>query len=252
MNKILIFIVLTLFAFEVKGQFPFEKYPAVKYIDYSSWTLTFSDSNRQFFELIIPDFFYNHDSLKLIMTKFKSEDISDSNVVYLQHDLDTICILYFRSIDSIMADPVRVADFNGDKRKDLKFLFRGWGCGAFNLYLGVDYFFQDSTIGHFTEIFYKDMMFDKNNRLEVDIDYDGNYEIVTQWFDSYGAHNYWTFNIFKYKDGNLVNVNYLDNYPIMIQLLNKENVKITNNISREKMKKYSKNLPDDYYKKYWW
>ena len=54
------------------------------------------------------------------------------------------------------------------------------------------------------------------NKLERDFDGDGNYEIIVQSFQSYGYHNYFLFNLYNYKDGQLVNVNNKTNYPIMV------------------------------------
>jgi hypothetical protein len=65
----------------------------------------------------------------------------------------------------------------------------------------------------------------------------------------YENHSYWLFNLFDYDGNEFVNVNSKDNYPIMIQFLYRENFQITNRISREKMKDFNLNLPDDYEKK---
>jgi hypothetical protein len=84
------------------------------------------------------------------------------------------------------------------------------------------------------------------NRQERDFDGDGNFEIITMNLIGHEDHSFWLFNIFNYLNGGLVNVNAKDNYPIMIQFLNRENYDVTNKISRDKMKTFALTLPEDY------
>jgi len=62
-------------------------------------------------------------------------------------------------------------------------------------------------------------------------------------------HNYLAFNIFEYMDGQLRNANNKDNYPIMIQLLYQDNYEITDKIDRDQMKKFTKQLTENYDRK---
>ena len=143
-------------------------------------------------------------------------------------------------------EPARVADINGDGLKDVKFVIPYMGNGLAALNVKVIYLLQTKD-QKFVKISFYDKM-DKN-RPERDFDGDGNFEIITMDLQEYKNHNYWTFNIFEYKDGQLINVNEKDNYPIMIQFLYKENYKITDKIDRQKMKSFAIKLPNDFDRK---
>lgn len=229
------------------GQLPFEKYPPIKYKEYNNWNL--KDSNQQEkrkdYMLIIPNFFENNDSLTIVLSKYKTDRIEDSCMFMFYHKKDTVFGFGEFIIDSILDDPIRVADFNNDKRLDLKIIRRGWGCGAYNIYLNVYYLLQKPN-NKLSEETFTDMMFETENTLERDFDGDGNYEIITMSFQNYKNHNYWVYNLYNFTSNGIVNVNFKDDYPIMIQLLNDWNDKITKNLTREQMKKYSKKLPDNY------
>jgi len=140
--------------------------------------------------------------------------------------------------------PLITADFNGDSLPDIKLNIAYMGCGLASLNARVIYLFQTNE-GKFIKVSFLDML-GNGNRIERDIDGEGNYEIITMNLEGYENHNYWTFNLYNFKNGNLKCVNEKFDYPIMIQYLNKENYKITDKISKEKMKTFSKKLPNDY------
>lgn len=54
---------------------------------------------------------------------------------------------------------------------------------------------------------------------ERDFNADNNFEIITMTLDQYENHNYWTFNIYNFENGTLINQNQKYGYPIMIQFL---------------------------------
>ena len=89
-------------------------------------------------------------------------------------------------------------------------------------------------------------MMDYELRPERDINGDGNFEIITQTFKSVENHNYWLFNLYNFNGSGLINVNQVDNYPIMVQLLYRDNFAITDKISPEKIKDFSLKLPEGY------
>ena len=62
----------------------------------------------------------------------------------------------------------------------------------------------------------------------------------------YENHSYWLYNLFDYNSTGLVNVNAKYDYPIMIQFLYRENYKITDKITRLKMKDFTLPLPEKY------
>ena len=65
-------LTLTLTSF---GQYPFEKYPAVKYKTYKSWKIYSINDKEQTteFVLTIPKFFDKKDSLTILLTSFENK-----------------------------------------------------------------------------------------------------------------------------------------------------------------------------------
>ena len=143
-------------------------------------------------------------------------------------------------------EPLRIADFNGDGLKDIKIVVYFGGNGLAALNVRVIYLFQSSN-QVFNKISYSDMA--GSNQPERDFDNDKNNEIITMDLQGFQDHNYWTFNIYNYINGTLVNVNKKFNYPIMIQHLYRENYKITDKISRNIMKQFSLLVPEGFDKR---
>jgi len=135
--------------------------------------------------------------------------------------------------------PVFVADINGDGLNDIKILFPNYASGAYNYYCQTVLLCQNKN-GTFNDIIYSDIYENFENKPERDFNNDGQYEIITQTFQQYGAHNYWLFNLYNYKNGGLVNVNALANYPIMIPL---DSYEISTKITRKKMKSFAIKSP---------
>lgn len=208
------------------------------------------------YTLTIPNFYKNHDSVTIQLTSLTDNFDTSYIRVYrnknqIQKFTESYSIGSGYDCNKIEPTPqtIYLEDINGDSLNDLKIIIPGNGCcGSFNFYLEVIYLFQ-RTDGSFTKVSFSDLMMDYALRPERDIDGDGNYEIITQTFQHYGNHNYWLFNLYNFNGDSFVNVNHKDNYPIMVQLLYKDNFAITDKISREKMKEFEKKLPDGYDKK---
>ena len=81
------------------------------------------------------------------------------------------------------------------------------------------------------------------NRLERDINGDGNFEIITMTLQEHKNYNYWLFNVYNFINNDLICVNVQRNYPIMIQYLFRDNFKETTNISRDEIKEYGLRKP---------
>jgi hypothetical protein len=237
------------------AQYDFEKYPAIKYIKQRKWKILKTEKSQVLYSVCFPGFSINNDALTL-----KYTFSADSGISVLKIYRNNKCIQKFAvpgsdfisMIDTVdMGEPIRIADINGDSLKDVKnFIPNLIRCGAYNDYAHVIYLFQN-TNGKFTNISFNDGFYgggdDIINRPERDFDGDGNYEIITETFTGVGDHNYWTFNLYNFKDGKLLNVNKKADYPIMYQLLYRMNYTITNKISRERMKLFSKKEPDNYF-----
>lgn len=241
--------------FSAYGQYPFEKFPGVKATEVETWRI--DDECQTAKEVVytasIPHFFHTKEaaSVKLICRS----DTSDTSYIRIYRGRQQIqsftepysfgsgyeCNRIVPNLPSMFAE-----DVNGDGLKDLKILIPGnAGCGAFNYYLQVIYLFQNRN-GTFTKVSFSDLMMFYQNHIERDIDGDGNYEIITQTFQNVGKHNYWVFNLYDFTGKGLVNVNRKAHYPIMIQLLYRENYKGTDKIPRSIMKQYERKLPDTF------
>lgn len=247
MKPISLIFALIFLTLNAKGQYPFEKYPAIKYREYKNWKFYDKTEKENKFHctLTIPKFFDNQDNLTIQLTTFEYD--SSSVRMYRNKRLlkKSFEPMFFNDVN-LGAESIRVADINGDNLKDIKLTASFMGNGTASMDVRTIYLFQNKE-GHFTKISFSDKASD--SRLERDFDGDGNYEIITMTLKGYREHSYWLFNLFNYLNGDLVNVNSKDNYPIMIQYLNRENYQITKKISRSKMKAFTMKLPEGYDKK---
>lgn len=191
-------------------------------------------------------FFDNNDSLTIQITTYEQKDSSFIRIFRNNTLIKKVFEpIYFNDLN-ISTEAVKVADINGDSLKDIKLIAWYMGNGTASMNVRTIYFFQNQK-EHFTKISFDDKIGD--GRPERDIDGDGNYEIITMTLQGYENHNYWLFNLFSYNNDNLVNVNSKDNYPILIQLLNRENYSITDKVSKDKMKQLTLTLPEGYSRK---
>lgn len=241
-----LFVLLFVSGF-LTAQYPFEKFPGVAYKSYKHWKFINNEKlYRSVARLSIPNFYKNGDKLSIVLYSF---DRNDSSYICLYRNKKLVRRIfdkmYFTSLN-LSFEPVRVADINGDSLNDIKITAAWMGSGIACMYNRIIYLFQDSAKG-FRKISFTDMI--SENRSERDIDGDGNYEIITMNLQGYRDHNYWLFNLYQYQKGGLVNVNYLANYPIMVQLLYRPNFAITKKLSREKMKSFEMKLPPEYDKR---
>lgn len=249
MKQILLFMSLSV-SFMLNAQYPFEKFKAIEVKEYKSWRVV--DKTEPEGELIstivIPEYNNLNTEIEVEITCYDTLTYSKlkifKNEIQIQEMIELEAFYGLRAPYSVF-----VADFNNDSLSDLKFLIPNFGCGAYNTYSRVIYLLQKPD-GKFVKISYTDHFFeDDMNRLERDFDGDGNYEIVTQTFKNYSNHNYWLYNVYSFKGFELVNVNQKVDYPIMIQLLDRDNYDVTKNIKKEKMKEFSRKLPNDYNEK---
>lgn len=247
--RTVICIILIFWTGILKGQYPFEKYPAIKYKAYNDWKI--NDRSEEPDKdvqntIVLPRFFDNSDSLTIKLTSFADHFWDNSTFQIYRNKIEISKTIENMAFNPAGLDTVRVTDFNGDGLKDIKIVVAYMGNGTASLNAKVYYLFQRIN-QTFNIISFDDKM--GPNQKERDFDGDGNYEIMTMNLLGYENHSYWLFNLFDYNGNELVNVNNKDNYPIMIQFLYRENFEITNKISREKMKDFKLNLPDDYERK---
>lgn len=233
MTKILtyfIFLIPTL----IFGQYPFEKIkaPSYKSLDFKMK----ENKNSLEYSCTINSFFDDKSDLEILI----NGDVNKLNETYLQIKTNQNSKKYLEEIPAQGTDGLYIADFNGDGLKDLKIVCYYMGCGLASLNVRVIYFFQKKN-KDFTKIAFDDKM--NENRLERDINKDGNFEIITMTLQEHKNHNYWLFNVYNYANDDLVCVNDKINYPIMIQYLYRDNFKTTTKISKQTMKRYEPKNP---------
>jgi hypothetical protein len=226
----LFWTLLLLISLQCKAQYPFEKFPSIKY-EKLHFAMGFTESDTTF----IATANYKKYQIKLRQNR-KSATLS----ITVHYKAKTV----FKYSDpdfnlSTLQDTIYVADIDGNGHIDFKFLFFNDGSGLAGSLEKKLYFFNKGNF-KFHVISYVDFF----NFPERDFNGDGNYEIIGDVLNHYQDHAYWTFNLFNYIDGRLVNVNRKFNYPIMVQYLFRENYTVTDKISRKKMKQFSLSNPD--------
>lgn len=219
-------VLIPIFVF---GQYPFEKFRAPKY---RSLEFKMQENNNKLeYSSEINSFFSDNSDLQIIING-STENLKET---YIQIKTNKKCKKYFEEIPAQGTDGLYFSDFNDDGLNDIKIVCLYMGSGLASLNVRIIYFFQNKN-KEFTKISFDDKM--EGNRIERDIDGDGNFEIITMTLQEYKNHNYWLFNAYNYKNNKLVCVNEKVDYPIMVQYLYRENYRITNKITRHDMKKY--------------
>jgi len=243
MTKLLILVCFICVFQNASAQYPFEKYPQLKLAAYDNWK-TSDKKDRIHSTSTISNFFSNGDEITIKLTSYKKNWEKNSSIQIFENKKQLIQMHEEIAFNPTALDSVRIGDVNNDGLKDVKLVFshmtNGLGLGCRVIYL-----LQKPNLT-FTKLSFNDMMDYRKDRRERDFDGDGNYEIITMNLRGYNGHNYWIFNLYNILNYKLVNVNHKDNYPIMIQFLNKENFEITKNLSREKMKIFTATIPEDY------
>ncbi|WP_075341940.1 hypothetical protein [Tenacibaculum agarivorans] len=248
MRSILISI-LTLTSFSIFAQYPFEKYPSPTYQKYNNWKrYDWTDTKQAVHHTLkIDQFFDNKEALTIQLTSFTSNHKTslirvfrnNTQIQKIKEDM------IFTTLNT-GHEPIRVADINGDGLQDLKIITSYLGNGIAGLNVKIIYLFQTQN-QEFIKVSFSDMI--DTDRTERDFDGDGNFEIITMGLNGYDKHNYWTFNIFEYKNEELQSANFKDEYPIMIQYLYRKNYEITKKIDRQKMKEFALTFPRHYDKR---
>lgn len=178
MRTLLILSTLIIFTLTSKGQYPFEKYLAVKYSIYHDWKIydRAEDEKKVHSTLTIPNFFGNNDSLTIQLTSFTDHCWDNSIIRVFQNKQQTQKFVEDMIFNPAGLDTVRVADINGDGLMDVKIVSPYLGNGIASLNVKVIYLFQRQDHS-FNKISFDDKSYP--NIPERDFDRDGNYEIIT-------------------------------------------------------------------------
>lgn len=239
---LIVLLIIVANVVHAQGQYPFEKFTAIKFKEYEGWD-TYRKADRTHFTLAIPEFFENKDKLTIQLTTF--DDKWDSSFIRIFRNKTQVQKLFEPMFftDLNIGQAIKTLDVNGDSLNDLKITVNYMGCGIAGLNTRVIYLFQQPQ-GVFTKISYTDK--EGEHFAERDFDNDGNFEILTMTLVWHENHSYWLYNVYNFSNGQLVNQNDHFDYPIMIQYLFRENFKITDKISRAKMKTFAEKMPGEY------
>ncbi|RVU02487.1 hypothetical protein EOD41_00675 [Mucilaginibacter limnophilus] len=232
--KNLLCLLLLLLTIAAKAQYPFEKFPAIKYkvipfkilVSNKTRFLAKSESYKGYaFELEQSD---GNDIIRIL---YKGKYIQQFNedIGILQITLEVNPALY-------------AADVDGNELVDFKLKTWNNGSGLAGSRMNKAYFFNKGN-NKFSFVYFMD--FDDQN--ERDFNNDGHYEIVGRSYLSFNNHGYWVFDLYNFDNKRgLINVSKKYHYPILIQFLEKDNYSITNMINRKKMMQFTKKTPDYY------
>jgi len=233
MTKSLTYIIL-LFPILIVGQYPFEKFKSLKYKSLEFRMI--EKKNVLEYSKNVTSFFKDKSDLEVTI----NGNIENLKETYIQVKTNLKSKKYFEKIPAQGTDGFYISDFNGDGKKDFKIVCFYMGSGLASMNVRVIYFFQKEN-KEFTKISFDDKM--GENRMERDLNGDGNFEIITMTMLEHKNHNYWLFNVYNFVNDDLKCVNNKINYPIMIQYLFRENFKETTKITRENMQKYEIKKP---------
>jgi hypothetical protein len=222
---------LALLPFRAAAQYPFERYPAVQYQSSGPWQLakpaaappratatTTLQAGTQSYHLRV----------------FNQRIPSDTFYVALSAGGATRQFLEpWYLLPESLVQPVRAADINGDGLTDLKLVINAVGGGGVRGLVRLIYLFGQPGGG-----FAKVSFLSFHDGPERDFDGDGNCEMVVRELVSYRGHSYWSFNVFRYADGRLVNVSPRYGYPVLIQFLNKPNYQVAGKITPREAQRF--------------
>lgn len=242
MTKLQALVILILFSITIRGQYSFEKLPPIKSKEYNNWK-TSENIKGIANTLTIPNFFQKGEELTIKLTSYSEHLFENSLVEIFYKNLRTNKFLENINFNPTGLSSIKVIDINNDGLKDIKIIENYMGNGIASLNIKIIYLIQKSN-HKFEKISFNDK--EGENTIERDFDGDGKYEIITKTLAAYQNHSYWVFNLYNYKNNGFINVNKKSNYPIMVQFLDRDNYSITDKISREKMKRFTMDLPEEY------
>lgn len=236
---------LILVVSHVKAQYPFEKYNSINYRQFNNWIkYDWTEKRNRFHQtLSIQEFYNNHDSLTIQLSSFTDDYDSSYIRIYRNKQLELQIFEPMAFTGYNLWGPLLVADVNGDSLQDIKLNVAYLGNGLASMNTRIIYLFQTKD-EKFIKVSFTDKL-EHGNRVERDFNHDGNFEIITMTLNGYEGHNYWTFDLFNYENGKLVNVDDKFDYPIMVQYLLKPNYKITDKLTGSKMKEFKLTEPKD-------
>jgi len=254
---------LTIFLFVIgyvtssKAQYPFEKYKAINYTKLA-FKVSYLEDTKTTRDIVyakanLPGICKDNSRYSIFIKSYILKKTDDAiAIIYLKKDgkvfqkiIDKGFYLGGNALENIY-----IGDINGDSLPDIKFTCSNVsGAGLGSAWQRRIYLFQQPN-GKFRKIAYKDFYISGKSPLndlnERSFDSDNSYKIITNQLVEYRGHNYWTFDLYEYKNGELNCVDDKYDYPIMVEYLYRENYEVTKKIFAEKMKTFKKEKPDEY------
>jgi hypothetical protein len=222
---------VALLPFQATAQYPFERYPAVRYQSGGQWQLAKSTA--------APPKAHATATLRAGTQSYRLRVFNDripSDTFYVALATGGVTRQFLEPwylLPESLTQPVRAADINGDGLADLKLVINAVGGGGVQGLVRLVYLFGQPGGG-----FAKVSFLSFHDGPERDFDGDGNCEMVVRELVSYRGHSYWSFNVFHYAGGQLVNVSPRFGYPILIQFLNKPNYQVTTRITPREARQF--------------
>jgi len=238
MRYIFAFAFLMLFILKGYAQYPFEKFPAIKYD--SAEIINHGKTYNHGFYITRSKGFKRIASYKNYKLVFLSDSdiLKDGTNALLYHKNHIIKRMCFDN--TWLEQHVYIADIDGNGLPDFKIIVDNDGNGFAADYETKVYLFNEGN-----DVFKLIAFTDLFSNIERDFNHDGNYEIIGQEYRRYKEHAYFIFNLYNFKNGKFVNVSHNYNYPIAIKYLYGRNFITANNMPRGIMKKFTFKKPGD-------
>lgn len=243
--------------YDAYSQYPFEKFPAAKLQTAGPWEIysRVQKEGKVHWAIKIPNFYKDSSSMTAQLTSFVRTDESRT-FIFSTRDTSAIRIYRGKTQVQVMIEPYSLGtgfgylydslsygDINGDSLADLKIMSWGGGNGLASYYHRIIYLFQRAD-GKFDKVSFINM--ELVGHPELDLNGDGNSEIIATHHEYYKNHSYWVFNVYRFDGGRWQCVNDEFDYPILVQMLYRENYEITNKVTRKEMKKFARSLPEEF------
>lgn len=185
---------------------------------YTNWEIKYDEynSNAEYYEFTIPDFFEKNNSATVQLYHYGTEgNISNSTISLINKDGDFLATIFeptqFHEM-AVQFATLSVADIDGNGLKDIKIEFPYMGNGLMACAVRTIYIFQEKQ-QTFNKISFNSFVC-QDQVSEIDVDNDGKYEIVARTLEYIDEDNrFWVENIYKYTPEGLICVSEENGYP---------------------------------------
>jgi hypothetical protein len=239
----LICALLLLISFKSYTQYPFEKYPAIKFDSVkivnhgTEYHDGFLATHKKGFRRVAA-----YKGYRLVFL-CDSDTLKDGSNALLYHNSRIIKRMTLSvSMDNDGFDlPVYIGDIDGNGLPDFKITIENSGNGFAASYATKIYLFNQGK-----DIFKMISFMDLFSNKERDFNNDGNYEIIGEQYQTYKHQAYFIFNLYNFKGGKIVNVSKNFGFPTAVKYLYNPTYKITHEIPEKYLLRFAAKYPDEY------